>query len=316
MIGCSRVLRFGGPGAPLVCGVLYLGLMMSSIVWAQQSDGRGNAEDRMLAQGEPPLTQVAADRLIGFFEWALDIRFTRAERAEFQRQRIAEWRSNDAESVKNVMAILEIEGRLQSLDADRRRQAQVEIQRNLLAELGKNPNDETSRLLLAAHRRSHGANSASAIGAAGDETDRAARGGYGGVPTDLVGTWLIGSTSGTTFRDRTTGEFSAPSGDQVSYHILPDGRYEYAGLATQSMYGCTTRLMTYMTGRVSVRGASLTFIPETGKFTSEDNCNRKYNYEKRLPLTPETYNWRIERDQRGLKFCLQNAGVNGCAYKQ
>jgi hypothetical protein len=31
--------------------------------------------------------------------------------------------------------------------------------------------------------------------------------------------------------------------------------------------------MTYMTGRVSVRGTSLTFIPETGKFMSQDNCN-------------------------------------------
>jgi hypothetical protein len=149
-----------------------------------------------------------------------------------------------------------------------------------------------------------------------DETDHARRGGSGGVPSELVGTWRIGSTSGTTFRDRTTGQFSAPSGDQVSYRILPDGRYEYAGLATQSTYNCTTRLMTYISGRVSVRGASLTFIPETGRFTSEDNCNPKYNYEKQLPLTRETYNWRIERDQRGLKLCIQNASVNGCAYKQ
>ena len=28
MIGCNRLLRFGGLGAPLVCGVLYLALMM------------------------------------------------------------------------------------------------------------------------------------------------------------------------------------------------------------------------------------------------------------------------------------------------
>jgi hypothetical protein len=37
MIGRDRLLRFGGPGAPLVCGALYLGLMMSSVVWAQQN---------------------------------------------------------------------------------------------------------------------------------------------------------------------------------------------------------------------------------------------------------------------------------------
>ncbi len=291
-------------------------MLMTSIVWAQQPVGRGNAEDRALAQGEPPLTQGAVNRLIGFFEWALDIRLNRAERAEFQRQRIAEWRNNDAESVKNVMGFLEIEKQLQTLDADRRSQVQGEIRRGLLTELDKNPNDETSRLLLAAHRRSHGADSAGTEVAAGDEPGPAPRGGSGGVPAELVGTWQIGRTSGTMFRDRTTGGFSAPSGDQVRYRILPDGRYEYAGLSTQSMYNCTTRLMMYMTGRVSVRGGSLTFIPDTGKFTSEDNCNRQFNYEKPLPLTRETYNWRIERDQGGLKFCLQNATVNGCAYKQ
>jgi len=138
----------------------------------------------------------------------------------------------------------------------------------------------------------------------------------GKPPAELVGTWHTGKVSATTFRDRTTGTYSDPSGTQVRYRILPDGRYEYAALTTQSMYNCTTRLLTYKVGHISVQGDVLTFIPENGKFTSEDNCNRHYNYEKPVALTRETYRWSVQRDQYGMKICLQNASVNGCAYKR
>ena len=78
------------------------------------------------------------------------------------------------------------------------------------------------------------------------------------------------------------------------------------------MYNCTTRLLTYKTGRIEVQGNVLTFIPQNGKFTSEDNCNRHYNDEQPVDLTRESYNWRVERDHYGVKFCLRNVGVNGC----
>jgi hypothetical protein len=138
----------------------------------------------------------------------------------------------------------------------------------------------------------------------------------GKPPAQLVGTWQTGKVSATMFRDRTTGTYSDPSGTQVRYRILPDGRYEYAALTTQSMYNCTTRLLTYKVGHISVQGDVLTFVPENGKFTSEDNCNRHYNYERPVSLTRETYHWSVQRDQYGVKICLQNASVNGCAYKQ
>lgn len=48
----------------------------------------------------------------------------------------------------------------------------------------------------------------------------------------------------------------------------------------------------------------------------EDNCNRQYNYEKPATLEREAYEWRIERDQYGVKLCLRNDKVNGCAYRQ
>ena len=33
-------------------------------------------------------------------------------------------------------------------------------------------------------------------------------------------------------------------------------------------------------------------------------------------MNRETYRWRVEQDRYGVKICLQNEGVNGCAYKR
>jgi hypothetical protein len=82
------------------------------------------------------------------------------------------------------------------------------------------------------------------------------------------------------------------------------------------MYSCTTRLTTYKTGVIAYQGARLTFVPQSGKFTSQDSCNARYNYEKPVGMEREGYSWRIERDPYGAKICLQNEKVNGCAYKR
>jgi len=121
------------------------------------------------------------------------------------------------------------------------------------------------------------------------------------APPALLGTWGAGSVSSTMFVNRATGSYSEPSGTQVQYKFLPDGRYEYASLTTQSMYSCTSRFSTFKTGVVVYRGGELTFVPQTSKFTSQDTCNAKYNYEKPAGMERERYRWRVERDQYGTK---------------
>jgi hypothetical protein len=138
----------------------------------------------------------------------------------------------------------------------------------------------------------------------------------GDAPAALIGTWGVGTVSGTTFVNRATGSYSDPSGTQVQYKFFSDGRYEYAALTTQSMYSCTTRFMTFKTGVVLYQGNELTFVPQTSKFTSQDTCSARNNYEKPAGLERETYRWRVKRDESGQKMCLQNAKIDGCAYRR
>lgn len=137
------------------------------------------------------------------------------------------------------------------------------------------------------------------------------------TPAPLIGTWATGKTSSSiTFQDRATGANSGPSGTWVQYRFLPGGRYEYAALTTQSMYHCTTKLLTFKTGQVYSKDNVILLMPQDGKFTSEDNCNRQYNYEKPIDKSREAFQWRVERDQYGEKVCLHNDKIDGCAYKK
>lgn len=270
-------------------------------------------QNRVLAPGNPPLTTQMVNDLIDFFEWTLDAKFTQADRNQFLNDRISEWRANDQTSVNSVMELLKLRAQVASLTESQKAQAHTLMQSSIVESLRSTADDSTSRMLLkiyehSQHEHSVIKNNATTAGVANEQGQN--------VPSELIGKWQTGSVSSVNFVNPRTGAYAPPSGTQVMYTIFPDGRYEYAALTQQSMYNCTTKLFTYKTGTIKINNTSLTFIPKQGKFTSEDNCNSKYNYEKQIPLERETFNWKITRDEYGEKICLQNGSINGCAYKR
>lgn len=286
--------------------IAVVSLFSASVVNGQNPTSPGADVQKVLVRGTPPLTEGMISQLVELFEWGLDGKFAREQRAQFRAQRIEEWRSNDRKSMDNVVELLKLRTQAIALsDADRQK-LHTQFQAGLLETLRKQPEDQTAKLLLAVYANAHRDGNATG---ANRETGTA-------TPAELAGTWQAGTVSATTFVNPNTGSYAAPSGTQVRYRIFPDGRYEYASLTQQSSYNCTAKLMTYKTGLINIQGGRLLFIPQGGKFTSEDNCNRQYNYEKPATLEREAYEWHIEHDQYGVKLCLRNDKVNGCAYRQ
>jgi hypothetical protein len=102
----------------------------------------------------------------------------------------------------------------------------------------------------------------------------------------------------------------------AEYDIKPDGRVAFTFVLQQSNYGCTTRVKTYKTGRAVVSGSRVTFDYDAGGTTiSEDNCNAKYNYTKKLTAEKETYDFQLKSENGKPKFCFANAKLNDCAIK-
>lgn len=273
------------------------------------------AQHRTLAQGNPPLTEETFARLTEMFEFSLDAQFSNQQLAEFKRQIIAQWKLENG-APESYTKLLEIYEKVQAMDENNQHQAQAQFQNALLGEIRKNPNNERNRLLMSVYNQSHGGD-ANEINAnnSDNELPQVNRTG-GNVPNELIGKWQAGSVSSTNYVNSTTGASSNGGGTQVMYTFFPDGRFEFASLYSLTSYSCTTNTMLYKTGHVEINGSSFTLVDENGKFTSEDNCNRQYNYEKPAKLDRETFNWSVQRDEYGTKLCLQNSRLNGCAYKR
>src|SRR5262249_28994601 len=70
------------------------------------------------AGGPQPLTPLMVGQMIDFFEWALDGKFTKSQRAEFQRGRIAEWRSGRQGDIESRSKVVSLQAQLQALSTD------------------------------------------------------------------------------------------------------------------------------------------------------------------------------------------------------
>ena len=278
-------------------------LLSCSGLYAQQAD-------RVLVDGDPALTQSMVNSLIDFFEFGLGGKFTAQERAQFQAQRIADWTSANSQGRDALLNILENREKLMQLDEAKLREMQAKVQATLLENFAKQPNDPTSKLLLEVYNKAHAATtsvSSSAVQQPGY--------GGGGDVSAILGTWQTGTVSGINYTDA-LGSSTNGGGTQVLYTFKPGNRYEFASMTTSALYNCSMKFGTYKSGSVKFNGNTLTLVPRQATFTSQDSCSAKDNYQKPADRTPETFNWSIQRDQYGLKLCLQNAKINGCAYKR
>jgi hypothetical protein len=254
------------------------------------------------------LDPATANRVIELFEFSLDATFDKNQRAAFVRELAGQWKS-DSSAAASYTKLLEIYEQVKKLTADQQRAAQAQFQQTLLAEMQKNPDNPRNKILIDVYKSAHSDFQQ-------QTAEIAPQNFSGNVPPQIVGKWMTGNSSTLTFNNQATGASSNASGIQVMYTILPDGRYEYATLETHTMYSCQTQISLYKTGHIEMNGGQITFVPESGQFTSEDSCNRQYNYTKPAKLMRETYNVSVQRDEYGTKLCLQNSTINGCAYKR
>src|SRR5262245_19845894 len=129
-----------------------LGLIFTAILLLCVSANAQNTNDSILVAGNPPLTQAMINQLVDFFEFGLHGKFTNAQRAEFQRQRIAEWQSGDAKNKETILSLLETRAKLMELNDEQLKEAQTKLQDYLVETFGKQPDEPTSQLLMTVYK--------------------------------------------------------------------------------------------------------------------------------------------------------------------
>jgi hypothetical protein len=112
-------------------------------------------KDEILADGKAPLTQSMFNRVANFFEWTLEVKFSPAERAEFQNRIVENWKKEDAQEIQGVLYVIELSRELEKWDETERREAQFLIKERFLEELERNESNKINALLLGSYRQKH-----------------------------------------------------------------------------------------------------------------------------------------------------------------
>lgn len=237
-------------------------------------------------------------RLVRVFEWVLEARFSASQRLELSRLVENSIHASDPADLKTFQDIAKLTDMIDSIPPERETEARAAIQKNILTELRKQPDDPAAKLLLSVYNN----------GAAQNATT---------APSALVGEWQARRGSGSSYYNPNSGSYSAPNATIDSYKFFADGTYEHAMLMTNSLYNCTIRVFGRETGKAVVEGNRLTITPGPGTLEYTDNCRPQMNSKKATKMDQKKWQWEIGRDELGVKLCVRDAeGASACYYRQ
>lgn len=265
-------------------------------------------DEKVLVSGNPPLTQVLVDQLQIFFEWTLDGKFDQSQRQILAQLLIEEWKSGNKSDIEGTIKLMAIPGTLNKFTADEQKLIHDKFKEALLEQIQKQSDNALSRLLAEVRKNDDilNQNGNGVIPAKANSN-----------PANFAGEWLYRISGSSITYTNGAGGYADPSGELSGYKLRPDGTYEHGYLLSSSLYGCNTKIFGYETGTWTVEGNRMVFQDKTASLTSKDSCHASGNYQKKLPLKHYYYEFRLERDEYGLKLAfLKTDGSADPYYKQ
>jgi hypothetical protein len=295
----------------LLCSIAVLLLLIGSAPSVQSRITQQKPEDEVLVQGNPPLTLGRVDKFAEFFEWALDSKLTKSQRTLFTTRLVEMWERRDQASEALINARKHYDG-LANVTREERNKARGEVQTILLEAFSDDPVGSLGELLFSAYTSAHPGATTVPRKQAANPAVMPAR-----VPAELVGEWIARRGSGSSYYNPNTGQSSAPNATIDSYKIFADGTYEHSMLMQSSLYNCTTTIVGRETGPINVQGSTFIITPRPGTLDYKSSCSPSLNSLKQTTFDPQTYSWRIQRNEYGLELCMQRSdGSSGCYQKQ
>lgn len=130
---------------------------------------------------------------------------------------------------------------------------------------------------------------------------------------DIIGTWTNGRVSTIGEKNVYTGVVTNRGGTGFKYAFTADGRFEFTGYMESTMYGCTTIVFNDKRGSYKINGDTITLQPTKNYWKNEYSCSPKSNKEQNYTLKPETYTFRVRRNDYGKEeICLNNGKDDAC----
>lgn len=280
---------------------------------------------RVVVPGNPPLTSEMVSKTAGFYEWALDVRFTPAQQDEYERMLAHDW--PDGSKRKSTLSLLQNVDKLAGLPEDRRRQMQGQVQNMLLESFRKEEAQDASvRWMMAIYTAAHPAVVATTpttpAPATAPQPGQSSPASGAGAPAavavegkQLVGKWRATKGSAVQYVDSATGSWAPTNGSSFAYEFHPDGTFSFSGLMQVTMYSCSTQIFRTETGKWSFQGGDRLTIDTTGgTFKARQTCGANKYIEKPAELGKHEYSVHFEPNPNGAVLVMTGSGSSKADY--
>ena len=243
------------------------------------------------------LRQSDIDKMVAFYEWAFEARFTDEQRSKFGEYTAREFRTDPTKYRATVDDIIGTFAKISVADESTQQKTRNNFLPAFVAEMRKST-DENSQMLLAIYDAAHSKNGSNV--AASDEPG-APETSVGDISA-LAGTWAWARSGSSTYA--TGGAYLGSNGSRFTYKFLPNGLVEYTGIMNVMTGGCRMQIFKSAKGRASLNGATLTIKWSPASFSRDDSCDRAGNYKKTLPAETENFQIQFKTDYGQRQLCM------------
>lgn len=282
--------------------------------------------DKILAAGKQPLKQSEVNKIIEFYEWAFEARFTPDERRRFAELSAESYRQDPATARKDSDTLINALAAIRAKSASDQARVRESFNENFAKDL-RAGTDELSRLLLAVYERGqNGGNNGETIKEVlpseedlrgTDEDAPASSSGGGSIPKNLVGRWFRSGGAGGS--RGYTGDTKYNSGNDVIFEFRADGTMQFINdKNTLSITQCRITEMMKIPGTYRANGGTLTMNLSAGTHVGTSSCERAGNFKKTVSPSTLTKKFVVKnlesvfRPDAPLILCLDGAKDEDC----
>lgn len=276
---------------------------------------------RIQGEGKASLKQAEIDKLIEFYQWAFEARFTPGERERFAQLSAEYYRQNPEGARKDAAALIAVYAKVRAKDDTAQRELRRAFNESFVKEL-RAAGGDVAQLLLSIYERGQGGETAVDVLSSGEdlrdaEPSTPSGGSREGAPNSLVGRWLKSGGSGGSRSP--TGKTLYNSGNDVIFEFHADGTMLFVNEKnTLSITQCRITETMRMPGTYSVDGDSLTLSLGAGTHIGTSSCERAGNFKRTLSSSSLTKRFVVKRMESifrpdaPLLLCLDGAKDDDC----
>jgi hypothetical protein len=254
-------------------------------------------DEVLVSKSGASLRQSDVDKMIAFYEWAFEARFSTEQKSKFTEYTTKEFRSDPVKYRATIDDIVGTFAKISAADEITQQRTRKNFLPAFLTEM-RSGTDENSQMLLSIYEAAHGENNSNVASNKGTDEPEAAAGNI----SALSGTWVWAHSGSSTYS--TGGAYMGGNGSRFTYTFLANGLVEYTGIMNVMTGGCKMQIFKSAKGKASLNGATLTINWSPAPFSRDDSCDRAGNYKKTLPAETETFQVRFKTDYGQRQLCM------------